>query len=84
MLIVALLIAASQQSSPLPGTGNDNLGDNIFGPPSCTIDKECGYYGCCVRNICFAKRRRRGICYANNMCLSGECLLVGEEAGTCM
>ena len=75
MLIVALLIAGSQQRSLVPPAGGSNWANNLFKPKACNTGKDCGsimYW--CKSKVCTTKRANGRYCYDDVQCISGDCL----------
>ena len=84
MLIVALLIAASQQLTPLGGAGGSKWWVNPFNRTPCTTTLDCISTYWCKSNICAYKRSTGQSCTADIQCFSDNCFGKYGSKGVCL
>ena len=86
MLIVALLIAGSQQRTVWRGSSRylpTSIWDDV--PSTCKTFSDCrnDYYWC-TSNNCVARRTTGRLCFENLECTSGMCHFNSGRRGTCL
>ena len=83
MLIVALLIAASQQLTTITPSGSPSNYDMLPTVTNCRFDRNCGYARYCRNYRCVDQGSYGAACTANVQCHAKKCNLTAPGKGTC-